>query len=270
MALIEILRPVNLVIVLVSVLVGGWVGRTISLSISLFGAALASALAAGFGNVINDYFDIETDKISHPKRPLPSGRLDKRGALLYASLLIILALILAFAVSPILFIITLAVSVVLFLYAYRLKNFYFSNSIVAVLCSLAFVVGGLVTSNALAVFPAAFAFFFHFAREIVKDVLDMQGDVKSKSRSLPLTIGPDNALKIAANILLILIILLPLPVVLGQFSIRYLIAAVVLLIPLLAFIIIKLLKQHSTKTLSLLNTLLKVGMVVGLSILCLV
>jgi len=38
-------------------------------------ASVAAALVCGAGNSLNDYLDIETDKLNHPKRPLPRGDL---------------------------------------------------------------------------------------------------------------------------------------------------------------------------------------------------
>lgn len=268
--LVEILRPVNVIMVFVSVLAGGWVGLTPYFSLPLLIISITSALSSGFGNIINDYFDVDSDKINHPGRPLPSGRIDKRTALIYAMLLFVISLLLSFWVGLIFFIITSAAGLLLFLYARVLKNTFFSNSIVALLCSLAFIVGGLVTKNVLAVFPAAFAFLFHYSREILKDVLDMKGDIRNKTRSMALTVGPENSLRLAANILVLLIIFLPVPVILGQFRLRYLIAVAAILMPILIFIIINLFRRIEIKTLNLLNTLLKIGMLAGLLSLCLV
>lgn len=270
MPFVEIIRPVNVGIVFVSVLVGGWVGHPIVFSLPLILAALAAAFSAAFGNVINDYYDIEADRISHPHRPLPSGRVTKNLALAFAILLGISSLVIAFCVSLAIGGVVALALAMLFLYPFKVKNTFLSNSLVALLCSLAFLAGGVVTRNSLAVFPGAFAFFFHYAREIVKDVLDLQGDRTSKRRSLALTVGPDRALKFAANGLVILVLLLPLPVLLGRFHVRYLIAAAVTVVPVVLFILFKLLSHPDMKTLNLVSRLLKIGMAAGLGALCLV
>jgi 4-hydroxybenzoate polyprenyltransferase len=160
--------------------------------------------------------------------------------------------------------------VLLFLYPYKLKNTFFSNAVVALLCSLAFLTGGLVTGNGLAVFPAAFAFCFHYSREIVKDVLDVSGDRTSKRRSLALTIGPDRALRGAAGGLVLLVLLRRVPVVFGRFHARYLIAAGATVVPVVVFILLKMLSHPDTRTLHRASWLLKVGMAAGLGALCLV
>lgn len=37
--------------------------------------AISVFLVTGAGNIINDISDLNTDKINHPDRPLPSGKL---------------------------------------------------------------------------------------------------------------------------------------------------------------------------------------------------
>lgn len=270
MPFLELIRPLNVAIVFVSVLVGGWVGLPISFPFRLLVAALSAAFAAAFGNAINDCFDIEADRVNHPARPLPSGRISKKTALVFAGVLGASSLVISSVLGWPVLALVLAADLLLFFYAFKLKNTFFSNSVVALLCGLAFVIGGMVNVNIRAVFPAAFAFFFHYAREIVKDVLDRAGDQTSKSHSLALTIGPEHALKLAANGLVILALLLPLPVLLQQFRLRYLVAVAIFLLPLLVFIFVKLWSKPDLKTLQVVSTLLKVGMVIGLGALCLV
>ncbi|MEO0226396.1 MAG: UbiA family prenyltransferase [candidate division WOR-3 bacterium] len=257
-------------IAFISVLVGGWVGQAITFNLSLIIAGLVVGLSMGFGNIMNDYFDIESDLINHPGRPIASGRINQKVALGYALLLAVLALILSIKLGFTLFIITLAANIILFFYSFRLKMSIFANGTVALLCSLAFIYGGLVTENLYALFPALFAFLFHYAREIVKDVLDMKGDRLKKNYSLPLLIGPANALKFASGSMIILMLSLPLPVLFGAFRLRYLIGAFFTLIPLSVFIIVNLFRNPEIKSLKIISTLLKAGMVIGLGLLCLV
>lgn len=39
--------------------------------------------------VLNDYFDVETDRINAPQRPIPSGKISKSQALLLAILILL-------------------------------------------------------------------------------------------------------------------------------------------------------------------------------------
>ena len=69
---ILLLRPVNILITFISVFIGAWVGGNIYPLKNLFYACLSGALICGGGNVLNDYFDAESDMINKPNRPIPS------------------------------------------------------------------------------------------------------------------------------------------------------------------------------------------------------
>ena len=84
---LEITRPANCVLTAVGVAVGAFVavgpelaGMAPQLAL---GCGAAMACVAG-GNVLNDWFDRETDRANHPQRPLPSGRLQPAAALRWA------------------------------------------------------------------------------------------------------------------------------------------------------------------------------------------
>jgi len=59
----------------------------------------ASLLLYVFGMITNDYFDLEEDRRERPGRPLPSGRIDPRAALLSAFTCCALGLVLAHLAS---------------------------------------------------------------------------------------------------------------------------------------------------------------------------
>ncbi len=48
---------------------------------------------------MNDYYDREGVLINHPERPIPSGEIVPRNALIYSSILFLLALISAFFIN---------------------------------------------------------------------------------------------------------------------------------------------------------------------------
>ncbi|MCD4807218.1 MAG: UbiA family prenyltransferase, partial [Methanococcoides sp.] len=61
-------------------------------SLSLFDTSLIFAvvfLVTGAGNGLNDYFDIEIDKVNKPSRPIPSGKISLKSALYFSLLLFI-------------------------------------------------------------------------------------------------------------------------------------------------------------------------------------
>ena len=57
----------------VGVWLGGYLSGLEGGEIRLLLASIAAALVCGAGNALNDYLDIEVDRVNHPGRVLPSG-----------------------------------------------------------------------------------------------------------------------------------------------------------------------------------------------------
>ena len=69
-AIFRITRPVNLIITFVSILIAALIcSYEESAAGIIILAAASGALAAASGNIINDIFDIEIDKLNRPDRP---------------------------------------------------------------------------------------------------------------------------------------------------------------------------------------------------------
>ena len=77
---IEISRPHNMLVAAFTVAAGYFIsgGRGVA---EIWPLALFTALVTGAGNIINDYHDIQIDRVNKPHRPLPSGRLTEKYAL---------------------------------------------------------------------------------------------------------------------------------------------------------------------------------------------
>jgi hypothetical protein len=74
------------------------------------------------GIILNDYFDISVDRKERPNRPLASGQITKRSALLIATSSIVAGNVLSWSVSWNSFIISLCLTIVIFIYNYWLKR----------------------------------------------------------------------------------------------------------------------------------------------------
>jgi 4-hydroxybenzoate polyprenyltransferase len=79
------------------------------------------------GIILNDYFDIKVDRKERPSRPLASGQITKRSALLFATASIIAGNVLSWSVSWNSFIISFCLTIVIFIYDYWLKRNRASN-----------------------------------------------------------------------------------------------------------------------------------------------
>ncbi|HEY6625870.1 MAG TPA: UbiA family prenyltransferase, partial [Ignavibacteriaceae bacterium] len=84
-AIVKIVRPLNFLITFISVIVAAVIclpGYGIELNVFL--AALSASLVMASGNIINDIYDIDIDRVNKPSRPLPSGKISiKEAYILY-------------------------------------------------------------------------------------------------------------------------------------------------------------------------------------------
>ncbi len=180
----------NALIACAGVLLGAWwTGGEVSARAVVLAAAAALALAA-FANACNDYYDREIDVIAHPDRPLPRGALTPRFVLWVAAVAAASAVTLATGASPALGLLSVGILVVMLEYSRWIKRRGLAGNLtVAVLASLPFLYGGWAAGHARAALPlVALAVPLHLAREIAKDLEDVDGD-RGTRRTLPLTRG---------------------------------------------------------------------------------
>src|SRR4030042_6879944 len=176
MGYLLILRPLNCLITAVSVVVGAWIGLPRIFNLQLLIGMIIGFFTCGFGNVLNDIYDIEIDSINAAHRPLPKGLVKKTYVILEAIGLAVISLILAILLSPRAFILVLIALILLLLYAGLLKKCWPANLVVALLTGFSFLLGGIVNNNVAALFPFAFSVLIHMPREIIKDLIDEAGD----------------------------------------------------------------------------------------------
>jgi len=260
----KLTRFQNNLITFVSVLIGGLAGGVASWPRLILSAISAAFISAG-GYVINDYFDLEIDKINRPLRVLPTGDLSQKRAFIFSCCLFTTGFILSFFLKPVSVGIALITIIFLCLYSAKFKReFLIGNVTVSLLSGLAFVYGGVFSKNwEISLIPAILAFLFHMGRELIKDMEDLQGDKALKSETFPIVYGVRNSQFLVSAIFLILIILTIFPYKLKIFSIYYLILALIMDF-VLFYIIVSLWNNPSRENLGSLSRLLKFEMLLGL------
>ncbi len=260
---VKITRPVNVLITFLVVVVAILITQKNPTNIyAMIMASLAAALTAAGGNIVNDIFDVESDRISHPTRVLVKNELSKKEALIEYILLILISYIIILQLSTKLFFIVLLSSILLFLYALFLKKvMLIGNFTVAFLTGLTFIYGGVVTSNLqAAIIPAVFAFLINLIREIVKDIQDIEGDARLNVNTFPVKFGFDKSKKMILAITLILIVFTLYPFITDYYKIEYFILVMILINPILVLC----LKFLYNKKISVASQLLKLNMILGL------
>ncbi len=191
-----------------------------------FGVFLTVLFVTGAGNGMNDYFDVDIDRVNKPSRPIPSGRIKPMEALVFSISILVLGIAIAFFVNFICGLIALFNSLILIYYAKKLKKTpFFGNVSVGYLTGSTFLFGaaafGVEGISALLVL-FILATLATIAREIVKDVEDMEGDEKDGARTLPILIGAKKASYIAVSFGFVAMLASPVPYLQGLLDIRYL------------------------------------------------
>ncbi len=200
----ELLRPGNALMAAAGVLVGLVVVEPIGLGLAAWIAApLAAFLITGFGNILNDVADLDTDRRAHPERPLPSGRIERGDALGFAFLLLGLGLWEAFVAGGLILGVFAALNAALLgLYEWKLKaSGLAGNAAVAVLVGSTFVFGatagrGELPGWGVAWLIAVLAAATNLARELLKDLEDAEAD-EGRRRTFPMRAGRPATLVLA-------------------------------------------------------------------------
>lgn len=219
-----LVRDRNLLIAAAGVAVGGTLalGR-VALPRELALAMLSAVGLGAAGNVANDLWDIEADRVNRPDRPLPSGRVGTGAAAAVGGVAGGLGLILAWLSGRTVFAIAVPALVVMLAYSPLLKpRPVLGNLAVAVVGSLPLVYGaGAVGDWRAGMVAFWLAALLHLAREIVKDLEDVPGDVAAGRRTIPVAWGRRAGYLAAALPLVVFVPVALLPWVAGPYGARY-------------------------------------------------
>ncbi len=262
-------------------------GITITLNdFGFFLLCLSTVSIAAAGNIINDVYDLETDRINRPKKQILGKDISEKLALSAYIVLTILGVGIGFYLSnligrPGFSAIFIIISALLYLYATYLKNvLIIGNLVISSLVAMVIIIIGLfdlfpaiTPANKLTqsiIFSilldyALFAFLINWLREMIKDQQDMNGDYNSGRNSLTISLGKERTNKFIFLIGLIPLILIIFYIYDYLFENIYAVLYALLLIvaPLLYFLI-QLLSAKTKKQFSTLSGILKVIMLTGL------
>ncbi|MCL7754905.1 geranylgeranylglycerol-phosphate geranylgeranyltransferase [Polaribacter sp. Z022] len=258
-----------------------------------FTLILSVLLITTGGYIINDIYDIETDKINKPKKVFIDVTISKKNAWRSYYLLTLLGLILGIFLSfyksheenSLIFAVT---CIGLYLYSKHLKQKpIIGNIIVSGFIWLTIIITldfeyvkiydghvfefyinekdtNFISVGSSVIFYSLFAFITTLIREIIKDIEDINGDLKIKAKTLPIVIGRKRASHVAfffSSILLIFLLL-----VLQFIRSEYLFLGygiIFLLLPLLYFMY-KLWFAETKKDFSSLSNQMKIIMLFGI------
>lgn len=190
----------------------------------------------GAGNAMNDIKDAAIDKLAHPARPLPSGRISEQEAKRFVVVLWILSLASMLYGASTLHtqdaqwwpLVTIYLAAVALMLSYDLGpetktkgligNISISLMVAAVIGYGAATVGSI---NSLVIWVAMVVFFTNLAREVIKDCQDILAD-EGERETLPMKIGIENARMAAYVMIMAGLVCLYIPYWQGPFNLNQL------------------------------------------------
>ena len=227
-ASISVVRPVNCSMIGFAVIVGYFVSKPASASPATIGLGFVTGFAVcAFSMVVNDYYDIEVDRVNQPTRPLPSGQVSKGEAVAIAVLALVVGMGASVEIGNVAAVLIAGTYAALaWLYDYKAKKYGLAgNLIVASSLAIPFIYGGVVSGghvlDSLLLFMASTSFLAGVGREVVKAMADVPGDEKRGVRSYASVHGLESASRLGALFFLAAVVTSVLPLFWIQVNVFY-------------------------------------------------
>lgn len=222
-AFLKLIRWSNLLMMSLT-LVGAFYANTCKLpnlsTATLLGMLIVSvvSVAAG-GYAINDYFDMRSDRKNKPEKIVIGKEIKKRWAIIihwtFSLVAIALSSYLSYCLHSWLYVIVHFTAILLLWYystivkrVLLLPNFLISLMVAILPLLVIHLLHDLylpLIHKTLFMFMALFMFIINLAREIVKDVQDMEGDALRDIKTVPLVYGRKKAYLVSAALLFCLL-----------------------------------------------------------------
>lgn len=167
-----------------------------ALPLIMVGAFSAAVLNAA-SNIINQYYDLEIDRINKPARPLPSGRVSISGAMIFCAVCYILAVVAAYTVNWQFFWIVILTAFITYSYSgppFRTKkSWWLANLTIAIPRGCLLVVAGWTAVRSvwdveIWLLGAVFGLYI-LGAATTKDFADIEGDRAGGCYTLPVRFG---------------------------------------------------------------------------------
>ena len=226
---------------------------------------IASALVIASGYIINNFYDAEKDLINKPRKSMLDRLVSQRFKLTTYFILNLIAVLVASYVS---FRAVLFFSAYIFgiwFYSHKLKRLPFIGNFVSALLAIApfFAVFVYYKNFETVIFVhAMFLFLLILAREMIKDLENIKGDMAQNYRTIPIIYGVKIS-KICIG-LLILLSLLPTYLLLTKFNVGYMNYYFLGCLVLLCLFLFLLVKAQHKKQFVWLHNILKFIIIVGI------
>jgi geranylgeranylglycerol-phosphate geranylgeranyltransferase len=226
--LVRLIRPANCLMMGFAVVVGAILASPhLSVSVLLplaYGFLTGFALTAA-SMAINDYYDREIDAMNEPHRPIPSGLVSVREAIVFGVLLTAIGFVFAALIGVYCLIIALISYAFLLSYTTVGKRSGLpGNFLVSACVALPFIYGSATVLNRVesnVLLFASMVFLSNSGREITKGIVDVKGDSAQGVKTLAVRYGEKKASLAAVGFYVSAVCLSPIPLLLGLVSLWF-------------------------------------------------
>jgi len=227
-SLLRLIRPINCLMMGFAVIVGSTIAAGADLANSWPALTLGFVTTftlTGSAMSLNDYFDRKIDAINEPRRPIPSGEMTPKGAVVYAAALAIIGITAAYITSLSCLALAAFALMIMVLYSARFKRSgLLGNLMVSTSVALPFLYGGLAVEGVISAYSLLFAlmaFLSNTGREVTKGIVDVEGDSAGGVRTVAVLSGPRKATLVAAAFYTSAVLVSAVPAYLGLVSLWY-------------------------------------------------
>ena len=264
---IRLFRPLNLLTGAFAVYVSSAILRSLYQTSELTFAVLTVVGYNAAANSLNDFIDFKIDHVNRPDRPLTAGLVKRNTALIFSVLLFIGGSVTALFLSKLAAMMAILIVLPLIIsYNLKLKQLpLVGNIVIALILGLTFIFSGAVFGNIKPmIIPCFLAFGLTLARELVKDIEDMEGDRLAGLTTFPIIAGFNRAGKLTALFAVIIGVGALAPYMMGIYSFWYLIFLVLGVETPLVTLVVLFMKSPEKLNFSLASKTLKISTILGI------
>lgn len=229
LSLFSVVRGYNILMITLAqylasvyILAPDWPLRKVVLDLNLFLIVTASALVIAAGYIINNFYDAEKDLINKPNKSMLDRLVSQRFKLTTYFILNFLSIIAASYISFRAVFFFSAYIFGIWLYSHKLKRIPGVGNLVSAMLAIApfFVVFVYYKNFETVIFVhAVYLFLLILARELIKDLENIAGDMAQGYKTIPILYGPSKSKWLIG--LLILLTLIPTYLLVNTFDIGY-------------------------------------------------
>ncbi len=238
--------------------------RSVILDLNLFFIVLSSSLVIAGGYIINNFYDSEKDLINKPRKSMLDRLVSQRTKLSAYFILNFLAVFFASYVSFRAVFFFAAYIFGIWFYSHKLKKVPFLGNFISATLAIApfFAVFVYYKNFETVIFVhAMFLFLLILAREMIKDMENIAGDMAQNYKTIPVLYG--SRFSKACITILIVLTLIPSLLLINYFDVGYMYLYFLGCIVLLAFFIIQLWNSSIKMHYIWLHNILKLIIIAG-------